>query len=164
MQRVARFPNQTRRPGIAVNDGEIIVLATCVEAHTEPETIGQRELVVDRVARVYRVVLLKEVALEDRATVRGNGKADVAWASFDPALKPAPQMPRFERLTALKPKIVEEHQEPPLAATQRDEQRGQAGKRIGCGLNQRQRAGAFGLRGGDCGAQQRRLAHTPRAP
>ena len=55
---------------------------------TQPDQVGQREPVIDGIARVDRIVLFGQVARHDRTAVRGNRQPDVVGPSLDPAFEP----------------------------------------------------------------------------
>jgi len=51
-----------------------------MKAQSQTEAIGQCQLVIDRIARVDRVVLLAHLPRQDVAAVRGDIEADIGWS------------------------------------------------------------------------------------
>ncbi len=73
---------------ITGNDRQVIVLAASVEPDRQAKPVGQRELVIHRVARVDRIVLLGRMARHDRAAVGRNGQPDIGRPRIHPAFQP----------------------------------------------------------------------------
>ena len=69
----------------AVDGREVIVLAAGVKSQSQPEPVGQREPVVQSIARVHRIVVLGQMARDDVAAIGGDREPDVARARRDPA-------------------------------------------------------------------------------
>ena len=90
--RASIVPRSSREPevvGIAEDHGEIVVLAAMVKAEPEPETVGKRNLLLDRVAGVDggRAFVLHHVARQEVAAVRSGVEDDIARPSFDAAFE-----------------------------------------------------------------------------
>ncbi len=97
LERFGFGPVESVFGGVAAHDREELVLRARVEAERQAEAVGQRELVVGRVARAERIVLLARLARDDRTPVRGDREPHVARPGLDPAVEPAPQVPRAGR-------------------------------------------------------------------
>ena len=93
-ERVGLVPCERVLGGIAADDVEVFVLRAGVEAERQPEAIGQRQPVVDHVARIDRIVLFGHLPGDDRSAVRGHRQPDIGRARLDPAFEPAAQVPR----------------------------------------------------------------------
>ena len=70
MHRLRGVERQAVTLGIAAHDRQIMILIDNVEAEAQPEAVCERELVVDRIARVDRIFLLMNVARDEMAAVR----------------------------------------------------------------------------------------------
>src|SRR3546814_6746371 len=73
--RFLRIERQIIRLGITAHDREIAILIDDMEAEAEPEAVGEREVVVDGVARVDRAFLLGDIARHQMAPVGGDRKS-----------------------------------------------------------------------------------------
>ena len=124
---LARRRLEAEMPGVTVDHGEVIVLAAMVEAEPEAEPVGERHLLLDRLARIdgASALVLHHVARQKVAPVRGRVEEHVPRAPFDPALER-----RFERLVGrvagVERKIVAKDDEPISRVAQEAHQRGQA--------------------------------------
>ena len=105
--------------GIAADDIQICVLVAGGETQAEPESVGQRQPVVHRIARIDRIVLFRHVALNDSAAVGGHGKAHIRRARHRPAFEQRAQRARRAAgFGPVKSDIVDEHQEAPVGIAQ----------------------------------------------
>ena len=80
---------------VAVDHGEIVVLAAMVEAEPEAEAVGERHFFLDRLARIDRAsaLVLHHFARHEVAAVRGRVEEDVRRPPLDAAFER-----RLERL------------------------------------------------------------------
>ncbi len=97
-----------------------------MEAEAEAEAIGQRHLVVDHVARIDGVVLLRQVTRDDVAAVRRHIEADVGGPGRRPALKQRAQCSRVSYAIFVETQIVEEKDEGALRRAQEGKEARQA--------------------------------------
>src|SRR5690242_5657595 len=74
---------------IAAHHCEILVLAAAMESEPETETIRQRDLLLNGLARIDggRALVLDHFAGEQVPPVRGGVEDDVVWTSLDTALQ-----------------------------------------------------------------------------
>ncbi len=101
--------------GIAADDREIGILIAGRKAEAKPEPVGQRQPVVDRVARIDRIVLFAHVPLDDRAAVRGDREPHIGRSRHRPALEQRAQRAcGAGGVGSVKADIVDEHQETAL--------------------------------------------------
>src|ERR1700757_4614878 len=97
---------------IASHHGEILVLAAAVEAEPKTKTVGQRDLLLDRFARVDRgrALVLDHLARQKMPTVRGGIQDHIVRAALDAAFQH-----RLERfvggVVAVEGKVVAEYDE-----------------------------------------------------
>ena len=70
---------------ITFDNIEVIVLTAIVEADRQPEAVGQCQAIVDSIARIDRVVLLRQVPGDNGAPVRRYREPDVSRARIDAA-------------------------------------------------------------------------------
>src|SRR6516225_11232164 len=104
---------------IAFDHCKILVLAAAVKAKPKPETIRERDLLFNRVARVDcgRTLVLDHLARQEMPPVGGGVKNDVVRATFNAAFKHG-----LERLiggvVAVEGKIVAKHDEPERRGSQ----------------------------------------------
>ena len=135
-----------------------------MEAERKPEPVGQRQLVVDRVARVERIVLLARLARHDRPAVRSDRKPDIGRPRLDPAVEPRAQVPRAGGIAGREAEIVDEHHEASIDGPERGEERRKRRHGVRRDLHKRDPSRLDLLRREHCGADQRRLAHPARPP
>ena len=69
LESLGLVPLQRVLHGIAAYDRKVLVLRAGVEPERKPEPVGERELVVDRIARVEWIALFARLAGEDCAVV-----------------------------------------------------------------------------------------------
>ena len=76
-------------PGIATHDRLVGVLVDIVEAEPQPETVGQRHLLLDGFGRVDRgrALVVDHVARHQMASVRRRVEDDIGRAPLDAAFK-----------------------------------------------------------------------------
>jgi len=74
--------------GIALDHGVVGLLVAGVEAQPQAEAVGQRDLLLDRLARVDggRALVLDHVARQQMAPVRGGVEHDIGRPTLDAAL------------------------------------------------------------------------------
>ncbi len=99
-----------------------------MEAERQTEAVGQRELIVDRIAGIERPmprirILFARMARQDRATVGGYRQPHVARARLDPAVEPGSQVARPGGIVGGETEVVDEDQEAPFERRERGEQR-----------------------------------------
>ena len=86
--------------GVAMDHGEVIVLAAMVEAEPEAEAVGQRHFLLDRFAWIDggRALVVHHVARHEVAAIRGRIEEHVRRTAFDAALERG-----FQRLIGVSP-------------------------------------------------------------
>ena len=114
---------------VALDHREVVVLRAGVEAEPEAEAVGQRDLLLDRLARVDRglALVLDHLARHQVAAVRGRVEQHVVGPALDAALEH-----RLQRLVGgvaeIEAEVVAEQQKAALAA-RRGAAAGAAGRR-----------------------------------
>ena len=73
--------------GIACDHVQIGVLIGILEAKFKAKAVGQRQTVVNRIARVHGVSLIAAIALNDVPAVRRHAQPDIVWTRFHAALQ-----------------------------------------------------------------------------
>ena len=75
--------------GVAVHHREVVVLAAVVEAEPQAEAVGQRHLLLDRLAGIDggRALVLHHVARQQVAAVRGGVEEHVGRPALDAAFE-----------------------------------------------------------------------------
>ena len=159
---------QPEMAGIAVDHLEILVLAAFVEAEPEAEAIGQRDLFLDRLARIDRgrALVVHHVARQQVAAIRGGVKHDIVGAPLDAAVEH--RLQRFVGgVVAVEGEIVAEDDRVMRVVAQQAHQRGQALDILAMDLDQLQRQRSLGEAQVGIGMNrldQRGLAHAARPP
>ena len=153
--------------GVAHDHGEIIVLAAMVEAEPEAEPVGERHLLLDRLARIdgARALVLHHVARHHVPAVRGRIEEDVGGPALDPALERGLER-LIGRIAGVERKVVAEDDKAVGRLAQRAHQRRQALDVLAMDLDQLEAAGdaLLAVDRGMRRLDQRRLAHAARAP
>ena len=102
--------------GIAVDHREVGLLVAGVEAEPQAEPVGERDLLLDRLARIDRgrALVLDHVARQQMAAVGGGVEHDIVGPPLDAAFEHGLQ--RFvARVLLVEGQIVAEQQEAPRA-------------------------------------------------
>jgi len=87
LHRLRRIEGQVVAIGVTTHDREIMILIDDVETDAQPEAIGEREMVVDRIARVDGVFLLMDIARDEVTAVRGDDQPRVGRPRLRAALQ-----------------------------------------------------------------------------
>src|SRR5579883_3584923 len=124
-------------PGIAGDDLVERLLVAIVEAEPEPEAVGQRDFLLDRLARMdrRRALVLDHVARQQVAAVGGGIEQHVLGPAFDAAIEHSLQ--RFVAgVLVVEGEIVAEEETPPAAAAQSREEAGERGNVLAMDLDE----------------------------
>ena len=127
--------------GIALDHGQVGLLAAGVEAEPEPEPVGQRNLLLDCLAGMDggAALIVDHLPRHQVAAVGGGVEQHVARTALDAALEHG--LERFVAgLAGIEGEIVAEQEAAPPAVGQQMEQARQALDVLAVDLDQRQRA------------------------
>ena len=151
---------------IALDHGQVFVLAAAVEAEPQAEAVRQRDLLLDRLAGIDRggAFVLDDVARHQMAPVRRGVEDDVLRPALDAAFEHG-----LQRLVGgvfgLEGEVVAEHDEALPRMTQQAHQLRQRFDVLAMNFDQLEPGG--GMRGADRGMgglDQRGFPHPARAP